>query len=611
MRRTVLLPGDVASATLPRMSLPRHWLSFVLVLTVVAGCPRRFDPRANEVHSQNPQADAEYRTAQRQIERGDWDAAKAALQHIQASYPPSEPLVGWARLQEARIARAQQQYSRARELVQPLSETGTDEALRSAARFELGLVAHRLRDLPLAIRLLAAFSNQIVDGDDATELHAVLADCYQANHQAREALQEYELFFRRARPTEQAYIRSQVPALLDQVSSAEAQDARSRFGLAGAGRDERISTGSGLRIGMALPLSGKDRAIGERVLRGARWAARSGLSSGPTGSAPPPARALAVDLVVRDTGSSPDTAARVVSELAAEGVQVLVASPARAEDAALVRAAVAQRLLTLRLATPVAANPAAEASGFFLLHSNEARAQRLAAELRASGLSSVATLAPASTYGQTMTKAFVDALQGSSVKVLGQLTFPANATTFTAQAKQLLELGPQALFVPVTATQLELVAGQLAALGALSTQRVQAKENEPPIRLVLSMAEGLSARLLNTAGRYLQGAVLAPVALAGLPTSGIESHFAGYAADGGGEPGVVDAIGFDAIQTLRAACSAQNAKSDTCTHDQLAATLPLLQLEGTTGTIAFLPQGPRRGQPVLVRVEGSAVRVLR
>ena len=71
----------------------------------------------------------------------------------------------------------------------------------------------------------------------------------------------------------------------------------------------------------------------------------------------------------------------------------------------------------------------------------------MATQLRSAGLTSVAVLAPATPYGQSMTRAFVEALAGSSVQVLGQLSFPANATTFTAPAKQLIELGPQALFI--------------------------------------------------------------------------------------------------------------------------------------------------------------------
>lgn len=606
------MPKLSASATLPRMSLPRHWLCFSLVLVVVAGCPRRFDPRANEVRSQNPEADAEYRRAQRAFQQGELDPAKAALQHIQVTYPPSEPVVGWARLLEARIARSQQQPDRARDLLVPIVESAADEALRNAARFELGMLAHKQGDPQQALRLLAGFSSQIVESDEATDLHAVLADCYRRGGQTREALREYEQFLAGARPVEQAYIRNQVGDLVASLPPAERAATRARFGMPAEAKIEGSAPATTLRIGLALPLSGKDRALGERVLRGALWAARAtGTGLGSAAAPNPVAGAPGVDLVVRDTGSASEAAAGAVSELAREGAQVVIASPARSEAPAVLRASAAANLVTLQLATPTGTGTPKEARAFHLLYSNEERAQRLAAELRTAGLATVAVLAPASSYGQAMTRAFVDALQSTSVRVLGQLTFPSNATTFTAQAKQILDLGPQALFVPTTATQLELVASQLAALGGLATQRVQARTAEPTIRLVLSTAEGLSARLLTGAGRYLQGAVLAPVALAGLPLVGGDTRFNGYAADGGGEPGVVDAIGYDAVQTLRAACAGPQSRNEACTAEQLAANLPLLQVEGTTGSITFQADGRRRGQPLLVRIDGSAFRVQR
>ena len=53
------------------MAPPRLWLSPFLIVIFIAGCPRRFDPRADEIHSQNPAAEAEYRAAQRQYQAGE------------------------------------------------------------------------------------------------------------------------------------------------------------------------------------------------------------------------------------------------------------------------------------------------------------------------------------------------------------------------------------------------------------------------------------------------------------------------------------------------------------------------------------------------------------
>jgi len=554
------------------MAPPRLWLSFLLGMAVVAGCPRRFDPRASEIHSNNPEAEADYRSAHRKWQEGDVAGAAEAFKLFldKHSGNPSEPLL-------------------------------------ALARFQLGLCEYRRGDFDEARRLLAPYSAQIVEGEDATELHAVLADLYGRADQPGEALHEYELFYRspHVRPLEQVYIRTQVAPLLSRLPAAEQRSLRSRFGI----ESPAMSPSSDSRrviVGLALPLSGKDRPLGERVLRGALWGAQM---LGPRREA-----ASIVDLRVRD--SSGAGAAAAVAELQREGAQAIVGSPVRTEAATLAAEAERRGLVALHLTT-VAATAGSSGRSFQLLRSNEARAESLAQHLSTAGPDSVAVLAPATTYGQTMTRAFIAALGNAapSVKVVAQLTFAPNATTFTAQARQILDLRPQAVFVPAAAGQLELIAAQLAAVGALATYRVERRESEPPVRLLLSSAEGMGERLLKNAGRYLQGAVLAPIATGGAGGSD-QGRFQGYAQDGGGEPGALDALGYDAVQLVRAAWSAAcNSASEPaidagCTTDQLSAGLRKGSLEGATGPIGFDAAGQRSGPAWLFRVDGDALKPL-
>ncbi len=82
------------------MAPPRLWLSFLLGVLVVAGCPRRFDPRAAEIHSNNPEAEADYRSAHRKWQDGDLPGAASALKQFfeNHSSDPAEPLLPLARL---------------------------------------------------------------------------------------------------------------------------------------------------------------------------------------------------------------------------------------------------------------------------------------------------------------------------------------------------------------------------------------------------------------------------------------------------------------------------------------------------------------------------------
>ncbi len=553
------------------MAQPRLWLSVLFGLLVVTGCPRRFDPRASEIHA-SPEAEADYRSATHKWQEGDLVGAHEAFKLFLEKY----------------------------------AGVNAAEPLLPLARYTLGLIEYRRGEFAEAQRLLSPFSAEIVEGDDAAELHAALADMYRRSEKYGDALREYELFYRSShvRALEQAYIRTQVSAFLPQLSPAEQRSARGQFGLEPAAPTNVTAGGSRVVVGLVVPLAGKDRALGERVLGGALWAAQT-LRAAHSELAMADARLPSVDLRVR---SSAFGAAAAVAELQREGVQAIIGSPVRSEAAAISAEAERRGLVSLEISAPSSGASTAPGRTFFLLRSNEARAAGLAQHLRTTGLSSVAVLAPATPYGQTMTQAFVTALAGSPVQVTAQLHFAANATTFTAQARQILDLRPQALFVPATATQLELIAAQLAAVGALATYRVEKRDIEPPVKLLLASAEGMGARLLKNAGRYLQGAVLAPIAPGGAALRSGGTAFSGYLEDSGREPGALDALGYDAVQLVRAICAA--AGSAGCSAEQIGTGLHQRSMDGATGSIAFDGAGRRSNAPWLLRVDGEGLQPL-
>ncbi len=630
----------VLSITPPRRRDPgrRLWSCALAAALLFTGCPRRFDPRAEEIHSQNPEAEAEYQQAQQLLKKGDLAGADQALQQFLGKYAatPTEPLLPVATLQAAQVARSLGQPSRAKELAAPLVHPAAGAPTLSPwitdrARLELGLSQHRLGDFAEARALLAPLSSQIVDSAEATELHATLADLWLRESQTAEALRELELFYRgvSVRPVEQAYIRDQVNRLTERLPPEQQAKVRQRFGIeaqaaAAAGPDPASArAGSGPIVGLLIPLAGKERALGERVLRGALWAAEA--LGGPRAASLP----TGIDLRVRDTATGDPTS--LVAELKREGAQVVIGPPARgAETTQLLAAAEREGLLALDLSSRPTGSPPPPASARTTLHlvrGNVARAQALAQTLVNSGLPTVAILAPATAYGQAMTRAFVDAVaersRGGGVQIVAQLTFPDNATTFTAQAKRLLETAPSALYVPASAAQLELLAAQLASSAVLPIYKVTRGTVDkpglanPPVKLLLASAEGMGERLLKNAGRYLQGAVLAPLSIGRLTIAdgpaAAAARWDGYTEQVGAEPGALDALGFDAVLSVRAACSRLRAQAPgaRCTSEALAPTLRSLQSDGATGVIAFDDAGERSGPVFLVRVDGGMLRLAR
>src|SRR5438094_5011029 len=117
----------------------RLWSTAAATLIVLAGCPTRFDPRAETIGSSpNAEADHAYREARARLEIGDLREAEARFAGFLEKYP-NDPLAPSARLGEARAAIGLGEGKKARELLEPMTTAPTDEhdPLKVRARYLL------------------------------------------------------------------------------------------------------------------------------------------------------------------------------------------------------------------------------------------------------------------------------------------------------------------------------------------------------------------------------------------------------------------------------------------------------------------------------------------
>lgn len=585
-----------------RTRRPSLLLRTALPLLLLTACPRRFDPRAEEIHGSGPAAESDFRSAAQLLSDGKLAEAETALSQFRQKFGPSEPLYPLATTHEARALRLLSRPADAKALLSPLVPLQPAETwLGSEVRRELGQVEYALQNWDVALRLLAPLSAQIVDGEEGAELHATLADLYRRAGQPEAALREFERLgqSKAVRPGELAYARQQSQALIDQLPGPQKESWRKRLGLS-AGENPVAERSQALSIGVIVPMQGRDRALGDRVLRGALWAAD--LLGGTKLGGPQ------VELRLRDSSSG--SVAALVADLAQEGAQVIVTPPTKAE-ASLASAEAEQRGL---LAISLGPRDSQGGGTIQLLRTNRSRAQALAQHLLRSGLKTVAVLAPSTPYGQAMTKSFVEGLAGSDVKVVQELSFAEQATTFLQDVQKLAKAQPDALFLPVSANQLELISSQLASAGVVGTYRVsrgpdgELQPDKSRIKLLLSPAEGMGERLLKSSGRYLQGAVLAPLSVGSLPVGGGQVARLDYGS--GEEPTSLDALGYDAVRLARSACQLAGGGAQ-CTASALRKAVRQGSLDGATGPLSFDEAGQRQGGALLVRVEGQSLELVR
>jgi len=227
-------------------------------------------------------------------------------------------------------------------------------------------------------------------------------------------------------------------------------------------------------------------------------------------------------LVVRDTGTDAERAARGVSELTREEAVIGILGAAERKSGGAALAEATQDGMPMLALDDQA--PGALSTGFQLIHSPEARVTELARRALKLGVRDFAILGPDSASGKRLREAFRREVTAGGGRITAEATYVAGVTSFSGPVAALKKSPPQAVFVPDSADRLELIAPALAFAdlwpqpwappkgAGQGRARPAAEPGKPRARniLLLSTANDLSPKLLQNAGRYVQGALLSP-----------------------------------------------------------------------------------------------------
>ncbi len=611
----------------------RGMIGLVASLAILTGCPHRFDSRADPIPSAtDPAVERQYRDARARYEAGDHAEAASRYATFVAQHP-DDPLVRSAKIGEARSRLALGQTDKAKELLEPIArpaEAGDpmQDPVAGRARYLLGAALVRSGQYARGRELLSPFRGLPATSEDEVELHALFASAALGLLELGEALSELEKWNADARPAERRYIiarageaAARLPAgevnrlwqaphealitafvgprvsdLRRQAGDAagalqidaEVKSAREHLGLesrrpAAAPRQLRGA------VGCVLPLSGKARALGERALRGALLGAEL-LGAGGQG---------ALSLELRDSGSDPARARAGVEELAQSGVLAIVGAPDRA---GATEAAAAAGALGVPL-FGIGADEGRPSPALFRLARPRADAARAAARIMGEEhIARVAIFGPDGASGKELARIFAEAARARGITVVAELRFGESATSFGREMKQLESTRAQAIFVPATAAQLDLLAPQLANAGLTGMANLKASGKE--LR-VFATADGLSPKNLVRSGKYLQGATLFPPFWADAADPRALAFLERYHEAYGEDPSVLDALAFDAVRAVRLVVSQQGEPQSWA---EVASALRQLDAGGLTGRLGFGSDGARTGEPAAWIVDGAGLR---
>jgi ABC-type branched-subunit amino acid transport system substrate-binding protein len=592
----------------------------------------------------DPGAEADFNGARTRFEQGDRDGARTALEGFVSRHPEHAARHS-VELMLARLALLRGDAAGAEKLLEPLIGTPAEAGVASSARYYLGLAETRRGKFARARELLMPFlprAGAAGPGDEAlVELRGALGEATAALGDLTAAVEIWDAYDRGARPYEKAYARQKAADIAGQMSpevawrtySASPENGLARAALGpkaavhlraqgdasgaafidgetaaarralGMGESEaRIGPGDPTRIGLAVPLSGKFQPVGEAAMRAAMLA--TGTPAVGTPSDAP------VQLCVRDTAIDAERAVRGLSELTQEEAAIgIVGAPEKKTMTATLTQAAQDGIPLLILDDAV---PGALTTAFQLVHSPEARVAELARRALALGARDFALLGPDSAVGKRLRDAFRREVAAGGGRVTAEVTYVTGATSFQTPIAALRRTPPQAIFVADAADRLELIAPALAFADLWSAPWGKPRPTAEPGKarprnvLLLAMANDLSPRLIQNAGRYVQGALLAPGFYADQSDPQSKAFADAFHSSYGQEPRATEAYAYDGVNVLRTATAA-----GARTRADVLKALGSRSFEGLTGTLRFGPEHGRVDPARIYVVEGDQIRLAR
>lgn len=362
------------------------------------------------------------------------------------------------------------------------------------------------------------------------------------------------------------------------------------------------------RIGCMLPLSGPYAAFGNKALKGIKLAVERFNSQGGRPQ---------WELIVRDTGSDPDTVASLVQELDTQKVALIIGPMVTSKNAA---AEAQKREISIITLTQQAGVPEIGEYVFRNFLTPDMQVETLlACAIDKFGASRFAILYPEEAYGKTYMELFRDRATYYGAQVVGIASYAPDQTDFSIPIKRLAKISAiqedqvaaphrwqaagiknrlktepfpldfDAIFIPDEPSKAALIAPQLAYWD---------------VNRALLMGTNLwhSDHLIAKARDYVQDAILADVYYAKSINQTVRRFIQSFEELYGESPGPFEGLAYDTAMIAFQTAANPEIRSRKDLRDLLARTA---DFEGVTGRTSFKANGDAWKKLYLLQINGA------
>lgn len=360
------------------------------------------------------------------------------------------------------------------------------------------------------------------------------------------------------------------------------------------GPEEGLAVGEHIRVGVLIPMEGAlATGFGDAVLRGVKCAAGTGGLCGGDGNA---------ELLVRDAGHSPDMVRSSIDELlAADVLSIISILPGTMAVEAAMYAS--EKNVPLLIISQQEGLMRQGSSIFQLGFSPERQIRELVEAATDKGLKNIAIFYPNIAYGEKMANLFSEALIARGGRVVANVTYNRQSTDFFGDARRLKS--------DVEASSSGATSGAIAESGALKTvDAVFIPDTFNGVNAAASALEfnqltGIPLIGTNTwndpglsslIGTTFPGSFFIDLYDSQAESSEVSDFTGKYRSSFGSEPGVLTAMGYDALMMLKASVSASGPK-------KFKSALASKGYKGVTGIVGFKPGDAPILRPRIIPVD--------
>lgn len=333
-------------------------------------------------------------------------------------------------------------------------------------------------------------------------------------------------------------------------------------------------------IGVILPLSGKWKSVGQKMLKGIA------LASGVFSDLDTPN----VDYLIRDYGNDETQIPRIVDELDREGQVLAIIGPVGTSAADIVCKLAKQKNIPSLIFSQTGLTPIEDSCCFGNFLTVYTQTRTLLQTARDLQISRFAIIYPTDQFGETITRSFEQLAPQFGIQVIKKINYPSQKNDFKDVVQALKSLPCEAVLIPDTAQKSAMIASYLPYFKINNLRLFGTNLWDTP-------------EFVREGGRNVQDAIFVSGYYAGSSNALISDFNSAFMTAFGSPPTIWEASAYDSALILQHILQ-NGAKTRSEVRLGIAA---LTDFHGVTGVTSFTSNGLTRKDITVLTVRGTTV----